>query len=105
MKNWIEMLWAWLIVKLGYKYDESRVPQNTPYCYSPDVEKNKKEILDNGFMDIYFLIPCPYYKVLTKNITGCKLCGVIADEFDILLWDQCKICGISEGINEESLNL
>jgi len=89
MKNWIEMLWAWLIVKLGYRYDESKVPKDTPYCYSIDWEK--REAMND---DVLYTNCCPYYSFLSENIRGCKLCGVIADDF--LLWDQCKICGISD---------
>ena len=96
-KNWIVMLWAKILILFGRKYDESVIPKNIPYCYTPDDEKNKGEY--NG---VYYVKPCPYYKTLGKTWDGCKFLGVIA-RCDLLLSDQCKICGINEDDEEDMI--
>jgi hypothetical protein len=88
------MIWAKILIFFGHKYDESVIPRNIPYCYTPDDEKNKDK-----YTGVYYVKPCPYGKTLGKDWIGCKFLGVIAN-WDLLLSDQCKICGISDGIDK-----
>ena len=37
------MLYYWVITKLGVKPSTDPIPKDTPYCYLPDVEKNKNK--------------------------------------------------------------
>lgn len=72
--------------------DESVIPKNTPYCYTIDEERNRKEPLKNG----YWVKRCPYSKHLPKGQTACTYVGFSG--FDPLHNDQCKICGIDDDI-------
>lgn len=92
------MILSKIVLIFGYKYDKSIIPPG-PYCYKPDIEKNK----DYGKNDkyIYYITPCPYYKKLFKNMNGCKYYGIITDDF--VFNDQCKICDINDFSEEEEL--
>ena len=61
------------------------IPNNTNYCYSPDVEKNI-EAEKNGDHS-YYIKPCEFYQSKEGLIGKCKLynCEVI---------DQVKVCGL-----------
>ena len=84
------MIWAEMLVHFGHKYDKSVIPKNIQYCYTPLKYEN----------NVYRVKPCPYYKTLGKTWDGCKFLGLIAKD-DLLLSDQCKICGISNGYDED----
>ncbi len=90
ISNFLEMIYSIIIKFFGYKYDEDLIPKHTPYCYLPDFEKNKQ----TPESSTYYIKPCPYYKHISTNIRGCKFVGYIGD--DILLYDQCKICGVGD---------
>lgn len=87
VKNWIKAIFAYIAVRLGYKFNKSKIPKGTHYCYLPDTYKNNKEcnILH------YYIIPCPYYVWLGKYRRSCLYLGYIGDDF--CFNDQCKICG------------
>jgi len=60
------------------------------YCYEHDVERNIKEPI-NG----YWIKPCKYYRSTNKSKgVACTYVGYFG--FDVLLYDQCKICGENE---------
>lgn len=96
--------------------DESVIPKG-PYCYTYDTDGK--------------YCPCPYYDtvesapeqyngychylekgdldleqemVLTDMKTGEKTKGCNLPFPVSLLWDQCKMCGINDDIDEEDLN-
>ena len=73
-----------------YPPDESVIPTG-PYCYVIDTEKTKfvDGVVDG---DIYTKM-CPYYK-FGNSIHGCTFVGYAG--WDVLLSDQCKICGVNE---------
>lgn len=80
--------------------DTSVIPKDTPYCYTPT------KFLENGGYEIDL---CPYWASYFDEETSedIYVCHFI-DEFDrkyetSLIWDMCKICGISEGLEDESL--
>lgn len=95
ISTFLEMIWCIIIKFFGYKYNEDLIPKGTPYCYLPDVEKNK----ENNDSSTYYIKPCPYYRYVSTNLRGCKFLGCIVDDF--LLYDQCKICGIGSYDDEE----
>ena len=80
------MLWSIITRFFGAKLTTSVIPDG-PYCYAPDVEKNIKP----NYASVYYVIPCPYYKILTPRWNGCKYLGIITD--DSIFDDQCKMCG------------
>ena len=84
--------WGWLLVKLNIQRDTSIIPPGV-YCYTWDTEKNEKEPIDG-----YCIKPCPYYKSLPGSYTGCSYVGFAGH--DLLLWDQCKICGEDKDYDE-----
>lgn len=71
------------------------------YCYCidylriPDMIRNISKIMETG-EDIPITV-CPYYTHKDINGTNKSYCTYIGDdydyEFDLLLSDQCKICG------------
>lgn len=81
--------------KANLPKDESLIPQNTPYCY-----KHTGEPMDaSGRMKI---ILCPFYDWDdTKEEQESGYCHFL-EKGDwmkggtMLLWDQCKECGISK---------
>ena len=83
----LEMVWAKIIVFFGYKYDKSKIPFGTHYCYLPDDEKNEQA---KSFSN-YYKKPCPYFKYISTYYRGCKYLGIITD--DPVFSDQCKMCG------------
>lgn len=63
------------------------------YCYSIDVERNKKEPCSDGG---YYIKHCKYYRSMKKECYGgCTYVGYIG--FDFCLGDQCKICVENDG--------
>ena len=90
------MLWAKVLIFFGHEYDESVIPKDIPYCYTPDKEKNV-----NGYCGVYYVIPCPYYKTLGRDWNGCKFLGIITDDF--VFDDQCKMCSVSDGFDNEDV--
>ena len=73
--------------------DSDKIPKNTPYCYTIDRDRIKNDkTLKDGELPI---IMCPYYVWGKKDTRGCLYTKVYST-FDILLWDQCKICGGNE---------
>ena len=90
----IEMLWSKIFLFFGGKYDESKIPEGF-YCYTPDDEKN----CDRESYGEYYIKPCVYYKRINSRWVGCKYLGYIGD--DITFTDQCKLCTINYGIEEE----
>lgn len=93
--NFISLIYSKIILFFGYEYDKSVIPPG-PYCYRPDDEKNKR--MGSGSKWIYYINPCPYYKVISKNYNGCKYYGIITDDF--VFGDQCKMCDINDN-NED----
>lgn len=93
----INLLWCKLLYSCGYEFDESVIPKDTCYCYTPDDERNK----DIDTFKFYYIIPCPYYVYLGKlpsrygmiRTNGCKYYGEITN--DMTFNDQCKMCGIN----------
>lgn len=86
--GWIKILYNNILVFFGKKHDPKVIPQNTPYCYLPDIEKNKNADKNDT---TYYIKACPYYKSLGNGYNGCKFLGVATDDMDFD--DQCKICG------------
>lgn len=78
----IEMRIKYFLDKKYYSsLSENDIPENTFYCYSGCRCQN-----DNG---------CPYMDYST--IANSKYCHYIKGGiYDILLYDECKICGVSE---------
>lgn len=104
MRNGLRLIWyytetryAKLLRMLGVKRNASVIPGGL-YCYVPDDERNKKEPLENG----YWVKRCKYYRGTPK--TGGIACTYIGYYgFDPCLYDQCKICGENDKINESEL--
>lgn len=72
------------------KVREKRIPKNTIYCHDS------------------WLKVCPYWKQLKYKdeygnpLTYCKYCKVADTEQSLLLlWDQCKICGVNEDLEDD----
>ncbi len=61
---------------------KKKIPKHTPYCYTPDVEMQKK------MPGVYWIKQCPFYRHLGGIDGWCKL---IKHEIE----DQCKSCGIN----------
>ena len=84
----IEKLRQWID-----EFRRRRIPKNTIYCHDANLRA------------------CPYWKLLKykdeygNNLSYCKYCKV-ADTYEslLLLWDQCKICGIWED-DEDSMGV
>ena len=75
-----------IVIKLGFKRKSKNIP-NGPYCYLPDIEKNKSKSKDDRS---YYITTCPYYKWISKQLRGCTFVGYLG--FDSIFPDQCKIC-------------
>ena len=71
----------------GYKPDKSPIPKGH-YCYAPDTEKNNK---NKCLGSVYYIKPCEYYKVISKNYNACSYLNTITN--CIIFDDQCKMCG------------
>ena len=89
------MIWYWLLGLFKVKLSTDPIPDGTPYCYVPDVEKNNV----NTETDKYYIKPCKYYKHLGGGCNGCGFLGVITD--DSVFDDQVKICGEKEGYGDD----
>ncbi len=89
-RNLLIMLWSKLLIFFKHKYNSKIIPEG-PYCYTPDIEKNNKK----EDWTIYYVIPCKYYKTLSKNWNGCRYLGIITD--DDVFADQCKMCNENYG--------
>lgn len=69
--------------------DVNLIPKQTPYCYSIDRDRIKNDkTLKEGELPI---IMCPYYVWGKGSARGCLYMDFYSS-FDVLLWDQCKIC-------------
>lgn len=88
--RWCTSIWSVIIVYFGYKYDESVVPEG-PYCYVPDVEKNKNK-KDDDYS--YYIKTCDYFVFISREKKCCKLLGIITD--DDVFGDQCKMCKVND---------
>lgn len=60
----------------GYKKSIKPIPNNISYCYDENLKT------------------CKYYRMIDNYYNACTFIGYIGD--DILLNDQCKICGENE---------
>jgi len=96
---------AWYYIEVGYakllrlfnvRRSISPIPKGTPYCYVWDEERNKKEPI-NG----YWIKPCKYYRSMKGSSAACTYVGFIG--FDPCLGDQCKICGVNDGLDDDFL--
>lgn len=105
MKTKIRLLWYYLETRytkilcfFGIKRDTSVIPKGT-YCYVYDEERNAKEPCTDGG---YWIKTCEYYRSTpeTKGI-ACTYTGHFG--FDFCLYDQCKICGINDKLEEQDL--
>ena len=104
MKNALKLIWyyietryAKLLRMLGVKRNTSVIPKGV-YCYVLDDRRNEKEPLKNG----YWVKRCKYYRFTQK--TGGIACTYIGYYgFDPCLYDECKMCGQNEEINESEL--
>lgn len=85
------MIWYWVLSKFNIKLSKDPIPDNSHYCYVPDIEKNA-EAKRKGERGVYYTKPCKYYKNLGGDLTGCGYLGQIMN-FDVCHWDQVKICG------------
>jgi hypothetical protein len=95
IKVYIEVYWYRLLYKL-FKYELSTdgIPKDTPYCYLPDIERNENA-RKNGEYGVYYTKPCTHYRYLKGQLRGgCVYTGIVGD--DLLLGDQCKVCGVKD---------
>lgn len=88
-KGWISILYNNILVYFGKKHNKDVIPKDIPYCYVPDIEKNKNKVANDTS---YYIKPCPYYKSLGNDYNGCKYMGIVTD--DMTFDDQCKICDV-----------
>lgn len=87
VKIYIEIYWLKLLFLFGVKRSAKEIPKGV-YCYTPDVEKNRNKD-KNDYS--YYIKPCKYYRGLKDFNAGCAYVAYVGD--DMLLGDQCKICG------------
>ena len=90
IKNLFSVL---LTLIFNLKHDKSVIPYGA-YCYKGDDEKNKNSTSPSS----YYIISCPYYKIISKKYNGCQYLGVVTDDF--VFDDQCKLCGENYNYNE-----
>lgn len=102
MKYKIILVWYYLETRytkllriIGIKRNASIIP-NGQYCYDLDEERNANQPHTNGG---YWIKPCKYYRSTpkTKGI-ACTYTGFFG--FDFCLYDQCKICGQNDQIDD-----
>ena len=106
MKHKLRLLWYYAetrYVKLlrifGVRRSTSVIPKGQ-YCYVWDEERNTKEPCSDGG---YWIKTCKYYRSTTKTGgVACTYTGYYG--FDPCLYDQCKICGVNNGIDECDLS-
>ena len=94
MKDKLKLLKYWFEIQYHKIFKPTLPTDVIPkgyYCYENDVEKNKKEPLEDGG---YWIKTCPYFKSIKGEGVAClyvKYWG-----FDIGLYDQCKICDVNK---------
>jgi hypothetical protein len=100
IKNRVKLLWYYtetrytkLLHIFGVERDSSVIPEGM-YCYVNEPRA------DGG----YWIKICKYHKCTpeTKGI-ACTYIGFYG--FDCCLYDQCKICGVNDGLDERDLEL
>lgn len=103
MKQIFKLFWYYLETRytkvlryFNIRKDESIIPKGI-YCYEYDEERNDKEPCKLGS---YWIKPCKYYRSTpeTRGI-ACTYTGFYGH--DCCLYDQCKICGVNDEINQE----
>lgn len=87
----IEVMWTKILRMFNIRYSTEPIPSDTLYCYEHDDERNKKEPCSDGG---YWIKPCKYYRSMNGHNAACTYVGFIG--FDLLLGDQCKMCGVKE---------
>lgn len=92
---YIEAMCSRLLRMFGVRRNVSAIPDGQ-YCYIIDKERNEKEPIKNGG---YWIKPCRYYRG-TKKTGGVACIYVGFYGFDFCLYDQCKICGVNDEIDE-----
>jgi len=94
---WIETRITKILNFFNISYDIGPIPEGM-YCYEWDKERNEKEPLENG----YWTKTCKYYRSTPKTKgMACTYIGYYG--FDFCLYDQCKICGIKNELDERDL--
>ena len=106
MKTKLRLLWYWLETRyvillrlFGVVRSASVIPKGQ-YCYVRDEERNAKEpCVDGG----YWIKICKYYRSTPKTRgIACTYVGFFG--FDFCLYDECKICGENDEIDERDLS-
>ena len=74
---------------------KKQIPSNTPYCY---VASNSMIYPTDGKLPYFITKTCPLYGRATNGESYCKLFNKATDdvEWDFLISQQCKICGIKQ---------
>jgi len=89
-----------ILVRCGLRRNVKYIPES-PYCYLPDIGRNNNKSKDDWS---YYIIPCKYYKYISQRLRGCTYLGYMGE--DLLLSDQCKICGEKDGMEyDETIEL
>ena len=72
---------------------KKQIPKNTPYCYT---HLSGMIYPTDGQLPYYKIKLCHLYGRATNGESYCKLFNKATDnvEWDCLLSDQCKVCGI-----------
>ena len=106
MKTKLRLLWYWIetkYAKLLHLFGVVRSTDCIPdgmYCYEYDEERNTKEPCTDGG---YWIKTCKYYRSTPKTGgVACTYVGYMG--FDSCLYDQCKICGLNDEIDERDLS-
>ena len=94
LRYYVEIVYTKLLRLFNVRRSTSPIPKGTPYCYVRDDERNKKEPIDG-----YWIKPCKYYRNMKGYNAACTYVGFIG--FDPCLGDQCKICGVDYGYDDE----
>ena len=105
MKTFFKLIWYYIETKyikllciFGKKLDASIIPTGI-YCYCVDKERNITHPCTDGG---YWIKTCKYYRSTPK--TGGIACTYVGYYgFDFCLYDQCKICGINNEIEERDI--
>ena len=106
MKHKLKLLWyyaetryAKLLCIFGVRRSASIIPKGQ-YCYVWDEERNINEPCTDGG---YWIKTCKYYRsTLKTGGVACTYTGFFG--FDFCLYDQCKICGENDEIDECDLS-
>lgn len=88
---YIECLYARLLLLFLVSKDPSVIPEG-PYCYHI-IRTRDHTLLDWK----HTVISCKYYRCMKDQDAACVYTGVIG--WDLLLGDQCKVCGIKHEID------